>query len=234
MKSMSILLFHALLAFNVVALSASEQGSLHFATSHEAIVTNSDNVAPSRPVEGEPTPQTARLEWTGLSLQRGQQVSSVPVSLTIEFLPEFSARFGDVITSVIDIASGNLIVDPEGRAESWKIWPGNYGNQTARTNFNITNGDLHVILPVILENDAGVRAGTNLVAKCSRIESSWICTKGSVVFENMRRESQPNAEIDDVIQEWIPLQGQNTPQTKKPQIASTGTDIIPVEKISFQ
>jgi hypothetical protein len=193
----------ALLMLTWGSSPASDRGTLQLTIEQENIVTRSDVVAPPCPEEGDSTSQLARLEWKNLTLQRGKQISSVPVDIIIEFLPEFGARFGNIITSVIDIASGRLVVDPMGRAETWEIRQGNYGNQAARLNFNTQNGNLHLTLPVVLENNTGVRAGTNLVAICSNIEGSWLCTKGSVVFENMRRDSQPNAEIDDVISNWI-------------------------------
>jgi hypothetical protein len=196
-----IILFGLALANPAIAAS---QGELHLTPSQETLLTESETIARICPDKGEPALAAARVEWKNLALKRGDRISGVPVDLSVEFNPMFGAKSGDVVMSAIEILSGQLIVDPSGRAETWSIQQGNFGNQSARSNFNIATGNLHLILPVILDNGAGVRAGVNLVAICSYLESGWQCTKGSVTLEEMRRASEPNADIDDVLRHWVP------------------------------
>lgn len=206
-------LFGSLLVVPIVAIlsgyaqeaaASSSTGSLQMNIAHETQLTRPDGVAKNLAVGDRTAEPPVKLTWNDLVLRRGKEEAVVPVDLVVEFSPVFGAKAGDVVMNAIEIVGGRMTVDPSGRAEVWTIRSGYFGNQSARSNFNTATGNLHLVFPVILSNGAGVRAGTYLAALCSRGESDWQCTEGEIVFEDMRRASAPNAEMDDLIKRWIP------------------------------
>lgn len=197
-------LFAVLPGLAWTAIASASNGSLQLDASHVVQLSKSDNMATSCAAKDGSEALPVKLVWNNLILRRGKQQAGVPVDLAIDFKPVFNARAGDIIMNVIDVLGGKLTVDPKGLAENWTILPGNYSNQSAKSNFDTVTGKLHLALPIILDNGAGIRAGTHMVAICSQAQSDWQCNEGHVVFEERRRANVPNAEIDNVIQRWIP------------------------------
>lgn len=167
-------------------------------------LTRSEVLFHSDLVEAGAAPPQIDLDWKGLILRRGDLQAGVPVDLSLQLIPAFGARAGAVVVTALESVAGELVVHSASGPERWTLAPGNFGDQSARINFGSADGTLHLVLPVLLENAQGTIVGVTIVAVCARSAEHWSCSRASIIFEEMRRQAQPNAGIDAVLSSWAP------------------------------
>ena len=189
-------------AVSAADMNVATSGVLRLTGGAQEALTRSDVWFASDSGEaGKPLPEI-ELEWQGLILHRGKLRAGVPVDLSLRLIPAFGAKTGAVVVTALGSVAGKLVVHAASGPETWTIAPGNFGSQSARTNFNSAEGTLRLVLPVLLENGKGTVAGVMIAAACSRAGEQWSCSRAAIVFEEMRRLAQPTAGIEAVLPSW--------------------------------